>query len=257
MGIEKSARLYIICGFHMLIYSVCIFHYVNKRNEYIQHLCFIFLILINSLSFTNISLTNPGYICKKFKNRNKEEHVEYVNGTKMHKFFYNDIWLLSITIDGVEYFCNYCEECNCFKMPGTSHCRECDCCVIEMDHHCFWFNTCIARNNEKYFYIYIFSITALSYFGGSSIHCISSCMPLSDGFIFGFCRFFFIFLICVLKAMYTVLGIFSLYYIYLALTNIRSRDFIKNIRRIRGINLKEFLMRTFGEVKKISCEGAH
>lgn len=54
--------------------------------------------------------------------------------------------------------------------------------------------------------------------------------------------------------IYMLLCIYSIYYIYLALTNISSREFIKNIIRYRKIDIKQCILRIFQNQKQIICE---
>ncbi|KAJ2496993.1 Eukaryotic peptide chain release factor GTP-binding subunit [Coemansia sp. RSA 1972] len=56
----------------------------------------------------------------------------------------------------------YCTTCRIYRPPRASHCRSCDNCVEHEDHHCIWLNNCIGRRNYRYFYSFLFSITAVA-----------------------------------------------------------------------------------------------
>ena len=54
-----------------------------------------------------------------------------------------------------------CQFCNIFREQGTSHCYDCNACVLELDHHCPWTGKCIGKYNLRYFYGFLWSISAL------------------------------------------------------------------------------------------------
>lgn len=64
----------------------------------------------------------------------------------------------------------YCNTCQIFRPPRSSHCSYCDNCVEEFDHHCPWMSNCVGRRNYRYFVIFVWSLTALcvhvTFYGG-------------------------------------------------------------------------------------------
>ena len=58
--------------------------------------------------------------------------------------------------------CLRCELCNVWRPPRAHHCRICKRCVIDLDHHCNFVGTCVAKNNIKYFRMYLISVECLA-----------------------------------------------------------------------------------------------
>ena len=53
----------------------------------------------------------------------------------------------------------FCETCNIWRPPRSSHCRRCDCCVEVFDHHCPYLNNCIGKRNHRYFIGFLFFLS--------------------------------------------------------------------------------------------------
>ena len=68
----------------------------------------------------------------------------------------------------------WCETCQTYRPPRTSHCRLCDVCTEQTDHHCSFLNNCIGRRNYPSFVAFLLSACMAAFFviGTSIAHLV-------------------------------------------------------------------------------------
>lgn len=92
---------------------------------------------------------DPGYIVAIRKETDFINQVELETPPFNGRIFLGESHQYKVPILGLNQDVKFCETCNIYKPPLTSHCSRCKKCVKEMDHHCPWLNNCIGKNNYK------------------------------------------------------------------------------------------------------------
>lgn len=67
--------------------------------------------------------------------------------------------------DGLIYTPKDCSTCKFQKPARSKHCSLCKACVSKMDHHCAWINGCVGENNQRYFFMFLFTLVEFSAYG--------------------------------------------------------------------------------------------
>nr|XP_013800217.1 PREDICTED: probable palmitoyltransferase ZDHHC4 isoform X1 [Apteryx mantelli mantelli] len=111
--------------------------------EFLIHLLLLpyLLLAMNTAFFILCSRANPGIITKS-------------NHAPLIKIYAYDAVLFQKGI--------VCPTCNMEKPARSKHCSLCSICVHRFDHHCVWVNNCIGAFNTKYFFLYLFTLTAMA-----------------------------------------------------------------------------------------------
>ncbi|WVQ80763.1 hypothetical protein IAT38_002868 [Cryptococcus sp. DSM 104549] len=62
-----------------------------------------------------------------------------------------------LTVNGGNISVKYCETCESYRPPRSSHCRLCGNCVDGIDHHCSYLHTCVGKRNYFSFLVLLTS----------------------------------------------------------------------------------------------------
>ncbi|GAA5888925.1 hypothetical protein JCM16303_002782 [Sporobolomyces ruberrimus] len=125
---------------------------------------FAYLTLVMWSSMLKASLSDPGILPRNLDESPQRKYVESeavdpATGEKRPGQFVAEIKYLRVR-DGVV-GSKWCETCEIYRPPRTSHCRLCDNCVELTDHHCAFLNNCIGRRNYFPFLAFLSSSNLL------------------------------------------------------------------------------------------------
>ncbi|KAL4466799.1 hypothetical protein ABPG74_010396 [Tetrahymena malaccensis] len=147
-----SKRIYqpLLCFILILIPTIITIFYpirVDVQNGKFSTLfIFIAVIILCFFNYLRLLFINPGILPSKIKDRIDEICIP-------QKIFPDKETLITTG----KFFENikYCETCQIYRPPRSSHCPICDCCFELLDHHCPWLNICIAKRNYSTFFFFI------------------------------------------------------------------------------------------------------
>ncbi|KAI8391478.1 DHHC palmitoyltransferase-domain-containing protein [Radiomyces spectabilis] len=67
--------------------------------------------------------------------------------------------------DYILYEPKQCRTCRLKKPARSKHCSMCKGCIGRLDHHCAWINRCVGHNNQRYFFLFLFSLSEFCIYG--------------------------------------------------------------------------------------------
>lgn len=81
-----------------------------------------------------------------------------------------------VMVNGLLVRIKYCDTCNIYRPPRSSHCSRCGACVSKFDHHCPWVGNCVGRRNYRYFlrFVITVSVTCIFVFAMSVAHLVEA-----------------------------------------------------------------------------------
>ncbi|KAK9898629.1 hypothetical protein P389DRAFT_167155 [Cystobasidium minutum MCA 4210] len=147
---------------------------------------FLYAALIMWTSMLRTSLRDPGIIVKGLDPEPDWESVavpvggeDDLTGTGMGQ--QPKLRYFRVRDDNVS--SKWCETCQTYRPPRTSHCRLCDVCTEQTDHHCSFLNNCIGRRNYSSFVAcLIAAVICCAFTIGVSIAHLARKASSGDGF---------------------------------------------------------------------------
>ena len=251
---DKGLRLFgplLVFAATCLIMNVvyCYFRYILPK-IYDIRIAFIYTIigfwlLFNILyNYYKVSTTNPGSVPS-----NIDENI-------ISKLYYDPELVyeriddnMNETIGLNQVLHRFCYKCNNYKGMRTHHCSICNKCVLKMDHHCPWVNNCVGHYNHRYFVMFLlYLMIGASYYLTIAIN---SDVSLSFEGKHKSDRALIISIIMSFAAIIAT-GIFSIWNMYLIITNQTTLEFYGNKfsqnkrKSPYDVNLKINLQQVFG-----------
>ncbi|WWC89296.1 uncharacterized protein L201_004217 [Kwoniella dendrophila CBS 6074] len=113
------------------------------------NIIFVYLFGITSSSLIASAFRDPGIIPRKLDPDPPTHQTED----------YWEAWPRELTVNNGKITVKYCETCQSYRPPRSSHCRLCGNCVDGIDHHCSYLHSCVGKRNYFSFLVLLVSAT--------------------------------------------------------------------------------------------------
>ncbi|EMR10380.1 hypothetical protein PNEG_01632 [Pneumocystis murina B123] len=141
---------------------------------------------------------------------------------------------ISVKQNGSARFCNKCEI---LKPDRTHHCSICNYCILKMDHHCPWLSNCIGFANYKQFLLFLIYISIYSiYLFISSLIILYKFIILLNIPSKNVIPVNWMLLLVISGVFSIVLGIFTIWHIFLVSRNLTTIEALKQTCYIGNLN---------------------
>lgn len=100
------------------------------------------IFLFTLINFLQTAFTDPGVL-------QKDQEVEDPDNDFHIPLFKN------VIINNTTVRLKYCDTCQFYRPPRTSHCSMCNRCIENFDHHCPWVNNCVGKRNYRFFFSFL------------------------------------------------------------------------------------------------------
>lgn len=113
-----------------------------------------------NIKVTNIIKSRDNSKTLNINNTSKENNKSLKKFKLNKQYYLKNTFKIRLIIKGICYNLKYCNTCNIFRSPFTSHCRQCNVCIDRYDHHCPWLGNCIGYNNYSTFFYFLMFIVS-------------------------------------------------------------------------------------------------
>lgn len=206
-----------------LVYLGVAYNAYRLEHHFALKMLFIYMVFCNFLTFYRSSMTDPGFL-NESKYPNFELQPLHFKSTidVVPDAFNNSRMIYFTESDGstTTYVQKYCTTCNIFRPHLAAHCNDCGKCVLDKDHHCLWLDNCIGRNNVKMFFSFIITLLILDLYNAFTF----SNLIKKEKRMCLLVPILALFLVFIILGMFLI--VFVSYNIFLALLDIKSREFL-------------------------------